>query len=67
MQYLDLNILREIGIYSDEVLGNIKKLIIGTACMNIGDVSFNVDIKASDYEKKILGGNVNEENFSSSR
>lgn len=67
MQYLDLNTLKEIGIYSEEVLSNIKKLLIGTACMNVGDVNFNIDIKTSEFEKKILGGKNNEENFISSR
>lgn len=67
MQYLDLNILKEIGIYSKEVLDNIKKLIIGTACMIIGDINFNIEIKTSEFEKKILGGEVNEESFSSYR
>jgi len=67
MQYLDLNILKEIGIYSEEVLSNIKKLVIGTACMIIGDVSFNIEIKTSEFENKILGGKENDENFSSSR
>ena len=67
MQYLDLNILKEIGIYSEEVVGNIKRLVIGTACMNIGDISFNIEIKESKFEREILGGKYNEENFNSSR
>lgn len=67
MQYLDLNVLKEIGVYSKEMLGNIKKLVIGTACMLIGDTSFNIDIKTSEFESKILGGNRNEESFSGSR
>ena len=35
--------------------------------MIIGDVSFNIEIKTSEYEKKILGGEINEKSFSSSR
>lgn len=67
MQYFDISVLREIGIYSEEIISSIKKLIIGSACMLVGDVNFNIDIKASKNEVQIIGGGAIEENFSSNR
>ena len=67
MQYLDLGILREIGICSEEILNGIKKLLKGSAYMCIGDINFNIDIKASGFEKEVIGGGLYEESFSSNR
>lgn len=67
MQYLDLAILREIGICSEEILNGIKKLLKGSAYMCIGDINFNIDIKASDFEKEVIGGGTFEESFNSNR
>ncbi len=65
MQYLDTAILSEIGICSDDILSGIKKLLKGRAYMCIGDNNFNIDIKASEFEKEIIGGEPFEKGFSS--
>lgn len=67
MQYFDISLLKEIGIYSEEIINSIKKLVIGSACMLVGDVNFNIDIKASKNEVQIIGGEAIEKNFSSNK
>ncbi len=56
MQYIDLNTLQDVGLCSEETFKNIRKLGIGSAYMSIGDNKFNIDIKTSDFEKTIIGG-----------
>lgn len=67
MQYLDLAVLGEIGICNKEILIGIKRLIKGSAYMCIGDVSFSIDIRASNFEKQTIGGETFEKSFSSNR
>lgn len=66
MQYTDMGALAETGLL-EGVIHKIKGLAIGRACMNIGNVYFNLDIKASSLEKDIIGGKINEENTYSYR
>lgn len=66
MQYTDMGALAETGLL-EGVIHKIKGLAIGRACMNIGNVYFNLEIKASSLEKDIIGGKINEENTYSYR
>lgn len=66
MQYTDMGALAETGLL-EGIIHKIKGLAIGRACMNIGNVYFNLDIKASSLEKDIIGGKINEENTYSYR
>lgn len=66
MQYTDMGALAETGLL-EGVIHKIKGLAIGRACMNIGNVYFNLEIKASSLEKDIIGGKINEENTYSCR
>ena len=66
MQYTDLGALAEAGLFEGAV-HKIKGLAIGRACMNIGNVYFNLEIKASSLEKDIIGGEINEEHTYSYR
>ena len=66
MQYMDLDLLNEIGVYSNEKIKKIRKLVRGQAFMNIGDNGFNIDIKASKFENLLIEGGENfEKNFNS--
>lgn len=66
MQYVDMNSLNDLGMLSDEDINNIRKLTRGQAYMNIGDTKFNINIKASDYENKIIQGDeISEKDISS--
>ena len=66
MQYMDLEQLRELGIYSEKDISRLRKLIRGQAFMNIGDSGVNVDIKSSEFEKMLIEGGDNfEKSFNS--
>ena len=65
---MDLELLKEIGIYSEENISRIRKLARGQAYMNIGDNGFNIDIKSSNFENLLIeGGDDIEKDFSSNR
>lgn len=62
MQYVDLGTLAEIGVCENGLIDKIKRLNIGRACMSIGNMYFNLEIKASKFEEEIIkGGNEIEE------
>ena len=64
MQYIDLSSLSKIGLCSDEVVTSVRNLTIGSAVMSVGDNTFNIDIKASEFENSVIkGGDLNKENI----
>lgn len=64
MQYMDINSLVGLGIFTNEDIDNIRKLSMGTAFMNIGDTKFNINIKTSEFEHEIIqGDDVDEKDF----
>ena len=68
MQYMDINSLSEIGIFSNEDIKSIRSLSRGYSFMNVGDTKFIIKIKASEFENKIIKGDgMIEENFTGIR
>lgn len=56
MQYMDLGALAEIGLCEAGIIDNVKGLNIGMACMSIGNMFFNLEVKANELERKIIQG-----------
>jgi len=65
---MDINSLSDIGIFTNEDLNNIRRISRGTAFMNIGDTKFNINIKSSGFENKIIQGDeIGEKDFNCTR
>lgn len=56
MQYMDLGALAEIGLCEAGVIDKVKGLNIGMACMSIGNIFFNLEVKANELEREIIEG-----------
>lgn len=68
MQYMDVSSLNDIGIFTNEDVINIRRLSRGNAFMNIGETKFEINIKASEFENKIIQGvEASEKDFNSFR
>ena len=60
MEWQDIEMFDRI-LQNVSVVGNIKSLTRGSAYVSMGNTNFNLEVKATKYEHKLIEGESNEE------
>ena len=64
MEWQDIEMFERM-LQGAKISGNIKALARGNACVSMGNTNFNLEVKATEYEHKLIEGERYEENINS--
>lgn len=65
MEYLDIDNLKKLIVDKNNIMEKIKQLKRGSAIVDYGGNIFELEVMASNYENRLIEGDVYEENFNS--